>query len=439
MSYAVEIAFLPAALEIQETPPSPAGRTILWSIVVFFVGALLWANFGQVDIVAVAQGRIIPSGHSKVVQPLEIGTVKSIHTTEGQTVRAGEVLIELDSSSAQADVAQLSEERDAAQREVWRLKTLVTRLADAAQTTSDPIANQSDRATGDPLLTSQWLEFTNRLNLLARERDRRVAERRSAQSQVNRFTAVLPIVTRRAEDQKGLAQKKLLPEQHYLETEQERLSLFHDLQTQQGRVAELDAAIGELEARWTLTRSEFKREVLEQLEQAERREVAAVQQLIKANTRANAQTILAPVDGVVQQLAVHNIGAVVTPAQVLMVIVPQGETLEVEAVLENKDIGFVDVGQAAEIKIDAFPFTKYGTLTGEILDLSDDAVADEQRGLVYKLRASMDRSEMLVNGKAVALSPGMTVTVESKTGTRRLIEYFLSPLLRYKDESVRER
>lgn len=437
MSQAVETAFLPAALEVQETPPAPAGRAILWGIVAFFIATVVWASLGEVDIVAVAQGRLIPSGHSKTVQPLEIGTVQAIHVAEGQTVQAGEVLIELDPSSTQADVAQLTEERQAARRDVARFNTLAGWLSDPEQASAGltvPIPTNADA-----LLIGQWQEFEHRVAVLERERDRRLAERGSAQRQVAKFAAVLPLVTRRATDQKGLAQKKLLPEQQYLETEQERLTLFHDLQTQKGRVAELDAAIQELAARLGYTRREFHRQVLEQREQAERRQTAAHQQLIKAKTREQAQTIVAPVDGVVQQLAVHNVGAVVTPAQELMVIVPHGETLEVEALLENKDIGFVAVGQAAEIKVDAFPFTKYGTLEGEVIDLSNDAVADEQRGLVYTLRVRMDATEMPVNGKPVALSPGMTVTVESKTGTRRLIEYFLSPLLRYKDESVRER
>jgi hemolysin D len=165
----------------------------------------------------------------------------------------------------------------------------------------------------------------------------------------------------------------------------------------------------------------------------------AEQELIKARTRLRARTLVAPVAGVVQQLAVHSIGAIVTPAQQLMVIVPGNDRLEVEAMLENKDIGFVEVGQQAEIKVDTFPFTKYGTIEGEVLDLSNDAVADEAKGLVYKMRVSMKQDSLRVNGRQVTLSPGMTVTVESRTGTRRLIEFFLSPLLRYADESVRER
>jgi hemolysin D len=215
--------------------------------------------------------------------------------------------------------------------------------------------------------------------------------------------------------------------------------MLHDLRTQERRVSEFNAGIKELDARIEFTRSGFHRQVLEGLAEAERSVASTQQELIKAEIRATSRTILAPVDGVVQQLAVHNIGAVVTPAQDLMVIVPQNGALEVEALLENKDIGFVEVGQSTEIKIDTFPFTKYGTIAGQVVDLSNDAVSDEQRGLVYKMRVAMDRSEIDVNGRRVRLSPGMSVSVESKTGTRRLIEYFLSPLLRFADESVRER
>lgn len=433
MSRTTETAFLPAALEIEQTPPSPAGRAIVWLILIVFVSAIVWASLGQVDIVAVAQGRIIPSGHSKTVQPLEIGTVTAIHVTEGQRVETGEMLIELDPTSVEADVDRLSDERDMAGREIERYRQLAVWL------TAETIPVATEKIIGDTLLHRQWREYSDRQAVLARERDRQEAERRSAQRQVDKLAAVLPIVTGRAKDQKGLAKQKLLPAQQYLETEQTRLETFHDLRAHEDRVAELDAAVAELDARIVYTKSEFHRQVVERLDEAEHRQAAAEQELIKANTRSRAKTITSPVDGVVQQLAIHNTGAVVTPAQELMVIVPQGEAFEVEAVLENKDIGFVEVGQQAEIKIDTFPFTKYGTIDGEIVGLSNDAVADEQKGLIYKMRVLMTRSTIEVNGRAVTLSPGMTVTVESKTGTRRLIEFFLSPLLRYATESARER
>jgi len=434
MSRGPETAFLPAALEVEATPPSPAGRAILWTILAVFALACAWATYGQVDIVAVAQGRIIPNGHSKTVQPLEIGTVTAIHVAEGEAIAKGDLLLELDSSRARADVERLDEELKAAEASLARYRHLVVWLQG-----DDSLGRDAPAVANDALLIRTWREFEDRLRVLAGERDRRLAELRSARFQVDKLRLTLPIINRRASGQKGLAERKLLPEQRYLEAEQERLEVKHELASKHSRVEELQAAIRELEIRTELARSEFYREVLERAELATRERTAAEKELTKARSKLSARTIRAPVDGVVQQLAVHNIGAVVTPAQELMVIVPQKRDIEVEAYLENKDIGFVQVGQSAEIKIDAFPFTRFGTILGEVVDLSDDAVADEQRGLVYKMRVQMNSTEIQVHGKPLPLTPGMTVAVESRTGSRRLIEFFLSPLLRYADESARER
>lgn len=178
---------------------------------------------------------------------------------------------------------------------------------------------------------------------------------------------------------------------------------------------------------------------LAELTDAKRRGQGLSQETIKATQRNQLQRLTAPVDGVVQQLAVHTIGGVVTPAQQLMVIVPQEEGIEVEAVITNRDIGFVREGQAAEVKIDAFPYTKYGAIDAELVNLSNDAVPDEKLGLIYTARVLLKQSAIRVEEKMINLSPGMSVTVEVKTGKRRLIEYVLSPLMQYADESVRER
>lgn len=150
-------------------------------------------------------------------------------------------------------------------------------------------------------------------------------------------------------------------------------------------------------------------------------------------------TLTAPVDGTVQQLAVHTVGGVVTPAQPLMMIVPKDNMIEVEAYVENKDIGFVNPGQAAVVKIETFPLTKYGTIEAKVTHVSNDAVNDEKRGLIFPARVNLARSTIQVENKTVNLSPGMAVTVEVKIAQRRVVEYFLSPLMQYKDESLRER
>jgi hemolysin D len=433
MSRPPEAAFLPAAIEVEQGAPSPLGRAIVWLIVAFVVAGLAWAFLGRVDIVAVAQGRIIPSGHSKPVQALEIGAVSAIHVAEGDLVETGDLLLELDARRAEADLARRLDERDTAAREAERCRHLADAL-DAGAPPGEPFADSED-----PVLRQLWQEFSDRLRLLEREHERQQAEYDSALRQLAKLQAVMPLVARQAGDHKKLAEQKLMPEQQYLQTEQQRLELAHDLRTQQALVEAGLAAMAETEARMRLVRSEFQRQNEERLQAAEQSLAALEQELRKARTNLEARSIRAPVDGVVQQLAVHSRGAIVTPAQTLMKIVPRDERLEIEAVVENKDIGFVTVGQAVEVKVDTFPFTRYGTLAGRVSKLSADAVSDEQRGLVYKMRVSLERAVMQIEGRELALVPGMAVSVEAKTGTRRLIEFVLSPLLRHVAEAARER
>lgn len=426
----LEHQFLPAALEIQETPPSPLGRAIIWLIVGFFLAALVWSVIGRVDIVAVAPGKIIPDGHVKVIQPLEIGAVTAIHVKEGQSVRQGDPLIDLDPSEVDAEITQLSAENILLQQQRKRLHWLIDHTHE----------RQDDQPDwNDPVLSGQWLEFRDRIATLQSEKRQRQAERAAAVQQVQKLAAILPIIERRSANEQILVDKQLFPVQQHLETEQQRLTTLYDLRTQQGRVEELRQTLAAIDDQIRHTRSEFAKTNLEQAEETERRLNNIAQELVKTRSRQKARHLTAPIDGIVQQLAIHTVGGIVTPAQKLMVVVPQSSQLEIEAYVANKDIGFVKEDQSAAIKLDAFPFTKYGTLEGDIVDLSDDAVSDEDKGLIYKARVGLKQHSIDVDGNPIHLGPGMAVSVEIKTGQRRLIEFFLAPLLRYKDESIRER
>ena len=368
-----ELEFLPAVLEIQESPPSPVGRTIIFMIIGVFSAALLWSVFGHIDIVTVAQGKIIPSDYSKVIQPLESGIIKKIHVRDGQHVKKDDVLIELDATTTGADRERYSNEYLSALTEVARLQALI---ADQDNFTSPKGANPRFVEIQRNRLRDQLTEF------------------RALQNQAQAY--------------KTLYDKQLVSRMQYLEADRARA------QKAQEHAAEYS--------------------------EAKTRAHSLSQELAKAENRTSQQTLTAPIDGIVQQLAVHTVGGVVTPAQQLMVIAPREGLLEVEAWVDNKDIGFVNPEQEAEIKVEAFPFTRYGTIEGKILALSKDAVPVEKAGLVYAARVSMARSTIQVeNNKEVNLSPGMNVSVEIKTGQRRLIEYFLSPLLQASRESIRER
>lgn len=179
--------------------------------------------------------------------------------------------------------------------------------------------------------------------------------------------------------------------------------------------------------------------MLDHLNEGAQQAQAVQQELLKAQTRQRQMRILAPIAGTIQQLAVTTIGGVVTPAQPLMLLVPANHPIEVDAMLENKDIGFVKPGQAVEVKIETFPFTRYGTIKGRVTHLSHDAVSDEKRGLTYLARIQLEKNSIRVDEKIIPLTPGMAVAAEIKTGRRRVMDYFLSPLLQYGDESLRER
>ena len=433
-----ELEFLPAVLEIQESPPSPLGRTLLWVFVAFFIIAIGWAIIGKIDIVAVAQGKIIPGDRIKVIQPLEIGTVLAIHVQEGQTVKQGDPLIELDATSSGADQQRLRNELMTAQLDAARLRAL-SATAPEAEFTLPAHADRAQAALQKQMLRNQLEEQAARLSALDSAITQRQAEYATTQDTVAKLEATLPLITQRTQSLKNLADKKLVAENTWLELEQQRLEQHHDLATQRNRLKEITAAIASAEQQRLALHAEFRRTTLTELAKTEERITALHQELIKAQQRTTLQRLTAPVSGVVQQLAIHTVGGVVTPAQQLMVIVPNEHTLEVEALVQNKDIGFVHAGQAAEIKIETFPFTKYGIIDAEIRHISNDAIADEKLGLIYAARVLMKTSVINVDGKQVNLTPGMAVTVEIKTGKRRLIEYFLSPLLQYTQESVRER
>ena len=225
----------------------------------------------------------------------------------------------------------------------------------------------------------------------------------------------------------------------YMEIEEQLINRTQELAAQRQKLVHDTAALAEARKQADVLTAEFLQTHQAELSVAETKMASLSQEVVKASQRTGLQTLTAPIDGVVQQLAVHTVGGVVTPAQQVMVVVPREDQLDVEAWLENKDIGFVKEGQPAEIKVETFPFTLYGTIGGRVVSVSDDAVPLEKGGLVFAARVGLDRSRIQVEGKQVHLSPGMAVTVEIKTGTRRLIQFFLSPVLKGLRETARER
>ena len=440
-----ELEFLPAALEIQETPPLQMGRIILWLVMMFFIFAVTWASIGQVDIVGVARGKIIPSGKVKIIQPFESGVVRSILVKEGESVTEGQPLIELDPTLAGAELSKVKEQQLALKLDRARLLTILEQLStDNEQRTTDHFQILSETTPSQISLQKERVrkqlnEYQAKIAALQDEERQRQADRNAVSQRLLQLDATIPLISERAQSLKDLVNKEMLPRVQWLELEEKRIEQLKERDVQENNLDSLGAAIANIRQRLSAQQAEFQSQILTELIEAENRIAAFEQEKVKVEKRINLQKLAAPVSGRVHRLAVHTIGGVVTPAQELMHIVPDTETMEVEAWLPNRDIGFVYEGQTARVKVETFPFTRYGTIDAEILNVSNDATPDEQLGLVYAMRVKIHKTTMQVKDKIINLTPGMAVTVEVNLGKRRLIEFLLTPLLRYRDESMRER
>ena len=454
-----ELAFLPAALEIVETPPSPIGRTIGATIILLFCAALAWASIGTIDIVASAPGKVLPTGRTKVIQAFETGVVRIIHVRDGQSVKSGEPLIELDATINAAERDHLKSDLVAANLEIARLHAALSEADDPLASFHSPEgASASLIAMQQQYLTSQVIEQRAKLKALDGQKAEKEAEVATIAATIKKVEATIPIVQQRVSLRQSL--KEFGTKLAYLEALQLLTEQQEDRKVQTAHLHEAEAAVAALADTRAQTVEEYRRSRYAELAEAERKAAGIREDLIKAEQRTKLQLLTAPVDGVVQQLAIHTVGGVVTPAQALLAVVPAESHLEIEAMVSNRDIGFVHPGQEAEIKIDTFNFTRYGLLHGQLLSVSQDAVVrdrqqerSDDRGLGtqndtsepkgqelnYSARISLDRTQMQIDDRMVNLSPGMAVTVEIKTGSRTMLSYLLSPLLRYRQETLRER
>ena len=473
-----EREFLPAHLELTETPLSAAPKWIARLVILFALISLLWAIFGKLDIVAVAQGKTSLGGRSKTIQALETAVVERINVKDGQTVKKGDVLIELAGIGSDSDYNRSLEALRAAYLNKWRSETLLAaienghspRLSSSIDTNtqsntvqdtqSSASSPQDSQATSvspslkqqiiasipqsaiieaQTLVLNQYQAWSTKDLQLASVKEQRIAERASTQSQISKLAAMTQIEGQRVNDYRELVAQDYLAKHSLLEQEGKYIQAKNDLASQQSTLQQITQAIKQAEDERTLNTQTIKRDTLDVLRQANEQIGQLEPEAAKAEQRKQLLTLTAPVDGTVQQLAMHTIGGVVTAAQPIMVIVPSEDKLEIEAIVPNKDIGFVQVGQEVVVKIESFPYTRYGYLTGKVKTVSFDAVENKDLGLVYTAIVSLDKDTLNIEGKPVRLDAGMNATAEIKTGKRSVISYLLSPLQTKVDESLRER
>jgi hemolysin D len=457
-----ELQFLPAALEVLETPASPAGRAVAGTICLFLVAALAWSAIGEVDIVATAQGTVIPAGKSKVVQPLEAGVVKSILVQDGDHVTAGQVLFALDVTIAAAERARIAHALLQAELDAAGLRALHDDLATGAGLGG---FRAPEGATAEEAETSLAAAEARRDEQVAKlaALDQQIAQKRAELEEnaanIAKLQASLPWLEQKAELRRKLLNMEFGNRLAFLDAEQALTEARQETMVLQRRTPEMEAAIGALVRQREQTRAAYAHAVLKDLAEAEEKAAGLAQQLVQAAHKAEQTVLSAPISGTVQQLAVHTVGGVVTPAQVLLTVVPDDAPVLIEAVVENRDIGFVHAGQDVAVKVQTFDFTRYGLLHGHVVDVSRDQVAPEQRaahegsgavrgreadgarpdGPDYLAHVALDRMRMMVDGHEQVIAPGMGVIAEIKSGRRSIISYLLSPLQRYAHDGMRER
>jgi hemolysin D len=449
-------AFLPAHLEILDTPSSPKATAFTWTICLMFAAVLGWSVLAELDIHAVANGRVQPSGRSKVVQPLETGKVWAVHVENGARVREGDLLIELDPTEAEADLTARRGDLAALEAQVLRRRATIDAVEagrgadDAAFPDWIPPAIQArERAA----MLAEIGQFLTARDALSAQIDEKEAMQKRLAATIAARERLQAVLTERAEMRETLVARSAGTRAAVIDALQQVEQTAADLAYDRGQLAEAQAAVLSLRRRIAQAASETVARQQQLLTEAAQKRDDLHQEVIKATLKRDRTRLTAPTSGTVQQLAVTTLGQVVAAGQPLLVVVPNDGPIEVEALVQNKDIGFVAPGQEAVVKIDAFPFTRYGSIKGEVVRISRDAVDERDanggtdplavsrgqglaqvsgtprtQNLVFPVTIALSRSTIAADGRTVPLTPGMTASVEIRTGTRRAIDYLLSPV-----------
>jgi hemolysin D len=423
--------FKPLLVEIEEEPLNPLGRTVFWGILATILFFGLWLVLGKTDVVVPARGKVIPAGETKIVQPLTTGVVRKILVQPGDLVEKGQVLMEIDPSDIDPELESMRKDLAQVQLELLRLDALLN------DEPFDPPKGGFD---------AQLLQMQTSLYLSSRERlERQVSVKRQELRQLEQRLAAREKARQQAAYQQGVAEERLsrldrvrdlLSRDDLEKAENDLKAAETQLDIERCGIEELQAEVHRVNREIALIRQEERQRLLNERAEKGQRESYLVGKIQRSEFLSSRQVIVSPVKGYVGQLLFHTTGGVVTPAEKLATIVPLDSPLMIKALVLNKDVGFLKPEMAVSLKIDAFNFQKYGILDGELLQVSKDSIEDKNLGLVYEVYVRPQQKTMMVEGRETAISAGMSVTAEIKVGKRRLIEFFIYPLIKYLDEGV---
>ena len=426
----IEHEFLPDALEIKESPPSPAGRIIVWGICITLLTAIIWSFIARIDEVAAARGKLIPDGRIKVIQPAFDGVVVAIDVSEGQIVKVGQTLVELDPVMARTEYHKLDESLNIAKAEKDMLSD---ELQGKPLNTDGSKLPQELVAMYANLRQSRDLQYAAKRETYAHAMEEAKNAYEGAQWDLQNAMKQLAITQIEEKDIRNLVNDGGMSREDYNRKKSALIAQENDVQSKRELMEQQQERYLGAKKNYELADYEHRTEILNSIAEKEKQIVDLTSQYLKAKQTLSMTKLVSPVDGKVQVLTVTTIGGVVKPAEAIMTIVPDNTPLIIEAQADNKDIGFIRMGNAAEIKFDTYPFQRYGVVKGKVTYISPDAVEDEKRGPIYKIKVELDMSKL---PHTIQIYPGMSGTVEVKTGNKRVIDFFFDPLIKYADESL---
>ena len=457
---ALEREFLPPLLAIQETPPSPVQRWVLWTIIALIIALIVWASIGKISIVATATGKFVPQGRVKEVQPLASSIVKAIDVREGEHVHKGDLLLELDPTLSAADLAADKDKYEFNRLEQMRLRSELTHKRAEYAAAGQPVGLM---ALEQQMRTAREQAYASKLAEAHSTVDEKNAALEAAQAMLNKYRETTEIASERESSARPLLSTGAISRVDYLRLKEDLVQNRNDLVAQGHTVAQAQAALAEA----TRAVGEVERDHVADLYKDLDREVSSEPALkgdfAKSKQIYALQWLRSPVDGLVQKVAVSTIGQVVTPAQSLVTIVPDGAPLLVEATVSNQDIGYLKLGQKVAVKVDTFPFEKYGTIPGTLVWISPDAedqsatspdtdtrtgvptnrerppIGRLNAGYVYKVHIRTQPATFIVDGARRKVLAGMTVQADITTDRRSVISFFLSPVVKYLNEGLQVR
>lgn len=435
-----ETEFLPAILEVTETPPSPTGRLVMWSILLLVVVALAWSFLGHINEVAVAAGKVIPSGQIKTVQVKNKGIVKEINVEEGQMVQEGDVLVVLDPTTTSADYDSLKKRAAYYKLDIQRLTAELTQQPFVPE--EDPDLEPHDLAAEMALYQSRTNDYHTQRQSRVDVIEQRIARLQATQANYEKYAEILAIAQEKESRLEQLLSESAISEFQLLEQQRETIEYAKNAQSELDSLNSIRAEIAEAQQNLANVDASYHKDIMTALVEAKKEYYTVTESIKKADEDSRMATIYAPISGRVYNLSIHTLGGIVTDAQALMQIVPEDVKLEFEVYADNKDIGFIKVGQEAEVKVETFNFQKFGMYKAEVQEIGADAVNepnDQQRDKKFKLLLDPTSNDINVYGQPAKLEIGMNVSAEIKIKEKRIIDFFLDPFRQYTSEALRER